>query len=160
MFDTVENIKLLSSYKSASKPSASVEERKSNGFIFRISGEAQYTFHDRSFYVREGEMIFLPLGSSYNYVSYPENESTYVSINFFGDIVNAQPCKYDMGNFSSLDFVYSHFSSLLKIGNAADKYKCLSVFYEILSYLSNVEHTEYQDKHKKNINSENSDDEN
>jgi len=151
MFDCFDNLKLLSSYNGASKPNSSVENRKSSGFLFRISGEAEYIFTDRTMQVKAGEMIFVPQGCSYSFASYPANESHYVSINFIADIENPRPEVYIMENFASLDFILNHFTKVWKMGNSSDKYKCISIFYELLAYLSNFEHAEYSDKHKKNV---------
>lgn len=151
MFDTLENLNIVSSYVGESKVRATVENRKRNGFIFKTQGATEYTFGDRVLRVGEGEMLFVPCGISYSYSSYPENQTSYVSVNFDADVDNPIPTVYNMENFHSLDFVYNHFSSAWKMGSSADKYKCISVFYEILSFLSGVEHAEYQDKHKKKI---------
>ena len=151
MFDDFDNLRILSSHKGPSKPNSNVENRKSSGFLFRISGEAEYVFTDRTIRVKAGEMFFVPQGSSYLFTSYPANESHYVSINFIADIENPRPEVYSMDNFSSLDFVCNHLTEAWKMGNSADKYKCISIFYELLAYLSNLEHAEYSDKHKKNV---------
>lgn len=150
MFDTFENFKLLSSYNGFSKPHATIENRKSNAFLFRISGSVDYNVGGKTLRVNEGDMIFIPRGSTYSYLSLSE-DCAYVSLNFLADIVSPVPTVYNMENFSLIDYIYNHFAEAWKKGNSSDKYKCHAIFYELLSYLSNIEHAQYSDSRKKDI---------
>ena len=71
-----------------------------------------------------------------------------MSINFHADLSEAKPTVYSLKDFPEADYMCSHFSDLWKLGNQADKYKCLSMFYNLLSYISNIENLNYSDKRK------------
>lgn len=148
MFDNIENIKLVSCNQGTAKPYIKVENRKTNAFIFRTSGSGEYDFQGKYLTVNLGEMIFVPMGSSYEFRTVSAEECTYMNINFSGEVDSAKPTVYLMDNFSEAEHICSHFPSLWKFGNPSDKYKCYSMFYSILSYVSNAENLDYSYKKK------------
>ena len=147
MLEKIDNVKLLSSYKGFSKLSAKVDNRKSNAFILRIKGNVTYSFENRVVETREGDIVFLPKGSSYAYETTSEYQSEYTSINFDADIENPHVMKFSSEGFSDYFQICHHFAETWKIGGAHEKYKCLSMFYSLLSYLSFLEHIEYRNLH-------------
>ncbi|MBQ9976938.1 MAG: helix-turn-helix transcriptional regulator [Clostridia bacterium] len=151
MFDNVENVKLVSSYKGVSKLQGTVENRKSNGFIFKLNGYGEYDFGDRALRVGEGEVLFLPKGACYNYRNVCDGEPHYMSINFLADITEARPTVLSLDGFAELDYMTSHFADMLKLGGAADRYKCMAMLYNLLAHASGIEHASYSDKHKSKV---------
>lgn len=148
MFDNAENLKLLSSFKGISKASSRTSVRKNNSFIFRISGTASYIFADQTITTNDGDMIFIPKGSAYGFQTDPKNECRYTSINFEANLTDPKPALYSLENFSEANYICNHFSDLWNFGNQSEKYKCISLFYSLLSYISNIEHLDYSDKKK------------
>ena len=67
MFGNIENLKIISVLHRTSKPFGKVESRKANSFSIRVSGSIKYSFEGKELLVNEGEMIFLPKGSRYEY---------------------------------------------------------------------------------------------
>ena len=151
MLENFSNVKLLSSYKGLTKLSGKVENRKSNAFIIRMKGSVMYHMDGRSFEVGAGSIIFSPKGASYEYETSEENRSEYMSINFEADIDKPRFTVFDSEGFSDYLDICNHFTDLWKIGGVHERYKCLSMFYSLLSYLSFVEHSEYRDTHKTKI---------
>ena len=147
MIGNVENVKILSSFHKKSKPYGKIQSRKSHGFIFRIRGDAEYFFDGKSFKVGPGEMVFLPKGSSYEYVTNQESPTLYTSINFEADIENPKVALYSLKDFSGANDIMQSFSDIWKFGSQADRYKCLSNFYTLLSYISRLENSR-SDKNK------------
>ena len=151
MFDNMENLTLVSSYNGISKPYNKVQSRKTNAFIFRTNGAGEFAFGNETITVHKGEMIFIPQGSSYEFRVVSEEECKYTSIAFYADLTDAKPTLYSIGDFPDTDYIINHFSNLWKIGSQADKYKCISMFYSLLAYISNTEHQTYAEKSKFNI---------
>lgn len=148
MFDYMENLKIISSFHQAGKPFGKIESRKSHGFIFKIKGYADYVFEDKSLRVNEGEMIFLPKGSSYKYTTYTQKGNLYTSINFEAYFDNREIGVYSLDNFYGVSYITQSFSELWKFGDLSDKYKCISIFYDLMSYISRIEYLRSLDKRK------------
>ena len=148
MFDNIENLKLISCKQGTAKPYIKVDTRKTHAFIFRIGGAGVCDFNGRYIEVKVGEMIFVPQGSSYEFKTLGNEECTYMNINFTANLENTKPTLYSVDDFSETEHICSHFPTLWKFGNPSDKHKCYSMFYEILSYVSNVENSNYSYKKK------------
>lgn len=151
MFENIDNLKLISSFHGISKPYNIVKSRKHNTFLFRTSGNAVFKFSDKTLYSNEGEVIFVPQGASYEFKTIHGTECRYTSINFEAELKNATPKVYSLENFSDADYMRNRFPELLKLGTQSDKFKCLSLFYSFLSYISNIDNLEYSDKKKYKI---------
>ncbi len=136
----IENLKIISSSRLESKPYGKIQSRASHGFLFKIQGVSEYSIDGDTVRVNAGEMVFLPRGSSYEYNTHGVNGNLYTSINFLADVENPSIRVYSMENFYRLNYVYQSFSEMWRFGSPADKYACMSVFYDLLSYISKIEH--------------------
>ncbi len=148
MFGDMENLKIMSSFHKESKPFNKIKCRATHGFIFKIKGYAEFTFPDRKIRVNEGEMIFLPQGSVYEATTYSHGENLYTSINFCADMENPSVSVYPFENFPAANYICRNFSEHWKFGTFSDKCKCLSVFYDFVSYISRIEHSSSEDERK------------
>lgn len=151
MFYNMENLKIVSSFHTESKNFGKIENRQTHGFIIKIKGHTDYVIKGETIGISEGEMIFLPKGSCYEYRSDPTNENTYTSINFQADLKNPEISVYSIADFYDVDFLYQSFSEFWRFGNSSDKYKCLSVFYDLVSYILKIESMESSQKRKSNL---------
>ncbi len=151
MFDNMENLKIISSFHKQSKVFGKVENRQTHGFIIKIKGHTDYIIKGGNIGISEGELIFLPKGSCYEYKSDPNQENTYTSINFQAELENPQIGVYSVADFYDAEFLYQSFSELWRFGNSSDKYKCMSVFYNLISYISKIEHMESSQKRKSGL---------
>ena len=142
MTEAIDALKIISTARHTSKAYGKIQNRATHGFIFKISGETEYHINGRTLYLHEGEMIFLPKGSSYEYRSTPENESLYTSINFVGDIPITECKIYSVSNFYRINYIHHSISELWKFGAQSDIYACMAVFYDLLSYVSRTENNE------------------
>ena len=145
MIGLIENINIISSFHANSNPYRKIQNRKSHGFIFKIDGVAEYDFGDKHFSLSGGQVIFLPQGANYEYTS---KGGLYTSINFYADVENPEPCVFPLEDFYNTNFIFESFSNLWTFGSMHDKYKCISVFYDFLSYLARLEHLSSLDKNK------------
>lgn len=147
----IENPKIISSFQNKNHPYRKIHNRATHGFIFKISGRSRYIFDGREIILSKGEMIFIPQGSSYEYETIGDEGGIYTSINFLADIESPEVSVYPMENFYRLGYINQSFSELWRSGTTSDKYTCMSVFYELLSYISNLESATNSEKKKYEI---------
>ena len=140
MLGYIDNVKIISSFQNRSKPYGKIQSRATHGFLLKIKGFAEYFIDGKSVRVNEGELIFLPKGASYEYVTSQGEDNLYTSVNFEADIENPEVMVYSLADFKSANYMLRGFSEMWKFGTEADKYKCLSDFYDLLSYISRLEH--------------------
>lgn len=148
MFNTMENLKLISSSQGTSKGTFRLEGKKTHGFVFRTNGSATFILDDKKLITNTNDMIFLPKGSSYEFFPGTETECRYSAINFEADMTNPKPMVYSLEGFPEASYIFSHFPNLWKFGNHSDRYKCFSLFYTLLAYISNTENLDYSVKRK------------
>lgn len=148
MFDNIENLKIISSLRGVSKRFNKIENRKTNSFIIRVEGEVEYNFYNEKFHVSQGEMIFLPEGISYEYKALSDEPSVYIAINFLWDATLDKPRVYSLEDFCDMEYISNHYAHLWNLGTQAEKYKCISVFYNLLSYISVIESSSYSERRK------------
>ena len=151
MFDAMENIKIISSYTAVTSPCGKTKNRKYNTFIYRTSGANCMDFGDRQITVRKGEMIFLPQGCSYEFRVVPGEECRYISISFEANLTDPRPTLYSLEHFPEAAHIFSYISSVWKVGSVPEKYKCLSLFYALLTHVSGIEHMNYAYKKKADL---------
>lgn len=148
MFDNIENFSILSASRGISKKSPSLLARPEHTFLYRPSGSAQYAFEDNTIISNKYDLVFLPKGYKYYFSVSDIDECWYSSIDFSADIPNAKPVKFTLGNFAEAEYIFSHFPVLWNFGNPSEKYKCHSMFYNLLAYISYMENLEYSNKKK------------
>lgn len=146
MLGSIEEVNIISSFHSQSKAYRKIQNRNSHGFIFRIKGSAEYNFGDKIISMKEGTVLFVPQGANYEYITSPEN--LYTSINFYAKVENPTPTLYSLADFYHTSFIFENFSELWRMSTLSDKYKCISVFYDFLSYIARIEHLNNLDKNK------------
>ncbi len=145
MFGYVEDAKIISSFQKASKLHAVVESRASHAFIFRLTGEAKYYFDGKTLTVREGEVAFLPKGARYECTT---KDSIYMSINFSAAMENPKIFSFSLESFHGTNYAIESFTELWNFGGDEGKYKCLSIFYDLLSYIARLENMKKIEKKK------------
>lgn len=137
--ESIENIKIISSFKGNSKTSKSTITKKTNAFYFRTAGTGIYIINNKQYTTKQNEMLFIPKGTTYKFICDESSECRYMSINFDAEIKDAQPRVFSVENFTDKEYMYSHFPNMWKLGNTSEKYKCISMFYSLLSYIANIE---------------------
>jgi AraC-like DNA-binding protein len=148
MLEHMEDLQIVSSFKSQTKPFGKKQGRPYHGFIFKIKGATEYYFEDRTVTLKEGEVIFLPRGAIYSYASVPSEKNLYMSINFQARIKDPMIRVYSLEYFHGATYLLENFSQLWKFGTSVDRYQCLSVFYDLLSYLARIEQEKDLNKEK------------
>ena len=149
MFTNIENLKIDTIHKGeAKKRHSEVISRKSHAFILRTTGVVSYTFENARFEVHPGDIMFMPKGSAYVYDTLTENSCEYISINFSADLENPVPSLYSFVNFKDADEFVNHIADMWKFGGRQEHYRCYAIFYNLLSYIENLQKQNYSDKNK------------
>ena len=148
MFENIENLKLVSASSGKSPQSRRARVRTLSGFIFRTAGETRYTFGNKAFHLKTGQLIFIPKDIRYDFEIISEEASSYTLLSVEENFTNPEPRVFTLENFPDAAFIMSHFPELWNFGTVAEKYKALSIFYNLLSYLANAESSDYSLKKK------------
>lgn len=145
MIDGIENLKIEDVYTGVSKKSWTVTCRKGSSFIFRLSGGVCYHFADKSITVNAGEFIFLPHGSTYD-ATLIGAESEFIAIRIQADLTVYQLKSYPTDGFLDAEELTSSIADLWRHGGKSEQYRCYSLVYSVLAYVSGLENMEYTDK--------------
>ncbi|MBQ7333496.1 MAG: helix-turn-helix transcriptional regulator [Clostridia bacterium] len=148
MLNYIDDLKIVSSFHKTSKLYGKVENRLTHGFIFRTKGAAEYFFDNKKLTVDESEFIFLPKGMKYEYRTVSNEANFYTSINFEASFVNPSVEVYPIANFHGANYVTESFSELFKFGTQSDKCKCLSILYDLISYILRLDTLKAEEKNK------------
>ena len=148
MFENIENLKFDSAVHKVSKAYASVRCRKKHSFNIRVTGTMCYDFGDRTLTVNGGEMIFIPRGSTYTYRVVSDIDSVCTVLNFDGDLDLPEPVCVPLKDFYAYGILSSNFVDMWRFGGSADRYRCIALFYDLLSYLSAWEGSDYSERRK------------
>ena len=145
MFTDMENLKLIDIMRRPASKRREFKGRLYHGFVFKISGESIYYFKNKELIHKAGELLFIPKGEIYNLRCLCQN-SEYLLINFDADIKDAKVTKYSLDTFFEADYLYENLEKLWIFGDVSGKYKCLSKFYEIISFVSHKHDTDFAAK--------------
>lgn len=148
MFENMDNLKLIGALQGIGSIYNIYRNRPSHAFVFRLTGAASYKFADRIITHSEGEMLFIPEGSSYDVRQISEGESQYALINFEADIPNAVPGIYAMEHVMDARHTFATLYRLWLFPNQAGIYKCYSIFYDILSHVAAMDNADYSAQQK------------
>lgn len=152
MFKDIENLKIITITSGTAKHNHTfVQKRKYNSFILRLSGCTRYSFDGFHVDLHPGEIVFLPKGSQYEFNVLTDEPCNYISISFDADTEGAVPASYSFDGYQDADEFINDLYSLWNFGNKSEKYRCYSIFYNLLSYLEELENQDYVDKGKFSI---------
>ena len=139
MFENIENLKLLNVVEGVSIKQGMYTNRVSHAFVYKCTGASVYHFGGRTLELRAGEVLFIPKGSSYTVRRTSDEESNYVLINFDGVFFETVPGVYSLEGFLEEGLLQTGLARLWLFGAAAERYRCISVFYSLLSFLAKKE---------------------
>jgi len=135
MFQNIENLKLLRIVHVTTAPYPVQMNRRDHVILLKIHGDSSYHFENQVLRVSEGNLVFVPKG--FSYTATPESPSGEgLAIVFDAAIENAVPQVYSLEGYPDLKYLYDHLDQMWLFQNQADQYKCYSIFYNLLSFLS------------------------
>lgn len=144
MLQTIENLKLVSVLQGLSALNRIYTCRPSHAFVFKISGESVYTFSDGTVRLSRGEMLFIPEGETYTVSRTCREASRFVLINFHGETDLCRPMKYRLDDRLDFSHLCARLCKCCVQDTASDRYKTLSLFYEILACVAEGEVPPYR----------------
>jgi len=137
MLDHMENIKIVSSLRRPARPYVKVPFRKTHSLFIRVRGSMEYSFPDQKLTVPEGNLVFIPKGSCYEARLLSGADPLYMAIHFVADSTEPlKPFCCSLGDFPDREYLINCFADMWSFGTPAEKYKCYSLFYSLLYYLS------------------------
>ena len=139
MFDDIKNFSILGAIREISAKNPSLLTRPQHTFLYRPRGSAQYTFDDSIITSNKYDLVFLPKGCKYFFSISDIDECWCSLITFEADIPDAKPIKFSLENFADAEYIFSRFPALWNFGNQSDRFKCLSEFFEFLSFIMRTE---------------------
>ena len=142
MINNIENLKLLDIINGMSVSQRTFENRFSHAFVFKINGESIYNFDNNILRLKQDEVLFVPKGSSY-VVNRISDKSEYVLINFDADVPSPSPAVYSIQGYPNQTYIYENLAKLWLIGGECEKYKCYSMFYNILAFILSKDKPQY-----------------
>lgn len=147
----IKNINLISAFYRISASSKLFENRASHAFVYKISGETLYTFHDKKILLSQGEILFIPKGESYSVKRTCPGESRYALINFDADIENPIPFLYPLSEGTHYSFLFDKIIKTWIFESSANLYNRFSLFYKLLFSLSEPDELAYYNIQKKQL---------
>ena len=151
MFSNIENLKIVNAFYGNSSLQKDFYNRQTHGFVFKVNGESLYKFKNKETILAENDILFIPQGENYSVKRLSNKESRYALINFTADLNNPSPKTYRLENFSDIAFIFDKLIKLWLFQNTPNHYRSLSLFYEILSYISMADQHNYCGIKKKSI---------
>ena len=145
MFDNIEKLELLDVLCVESGKNKFYNDRFSHAFVFKSDGCTKYNFNGKTFTLSENELLFIPKGSSYEADEVIHGKS--IVINFNADIKASLPKIYYTDGFSQKNTVLERLINLWLFGDSSEHYKCFSIFYDILAFVTKIESSQYTYKH-------------
>lgn len=122
----------------------SITNRSSHAFVFKLSGRTIYKFGQETTFLEQGEMIFIPKGTTYSFRSDFPGNNRYAAINFLGEVPFDRPVIFSPERYGDFSHVYSQLGKFQVVETSADKYGMLALFYRLLAQISKNERSEYK----------------
>lgn len=143
MFENIRNIQIVNIKNSISSPGA-IKSSTNIRHVFSIvtKGMASYNFGGKVIVTKPNELLFKPMGTSYSLKVLSNIPFTSTFISFEAEISDAKPMLFSVEEFDRLLYISTRMPREWVIGESYEKYRCISAFYELLSYISQKESSE------------------
>ena len=142
MFQRIENLKLLRIVHVTASAQPVQINRRDHIFLLKMRGQSAFHFPNQVLHLQEGDLLYVPKGYSYTAIpTSPTGEA--VAIAFEADIPDAAPQVHSLEGYPDLQYLYENLDQMWLFQNRADCYKCYSIFYSLLAFLSTKIATQY-----------------
>lgn len=132
MKENIEDLKLISVLQCISAPIKEYKDRFSHALVFRRTGNIVYDFDGRHVPLDEGQIMFIPKGTTFTVRQITPGISRYTVVNFLGDFPVREPRKCVAADLPGL---YQRLDKCCALDPQRDRFALLSHFYEILAQL-------------------------
>lgn len=145
MLDNLTNIQIVGVVHGNSTEQATVSNRPSHTFIYKLNGESIYYLRNTPVYLRAGDVLYIPEGESYSFRKTSEGESIYYLVNFHCDtkatekpMCFSSPLPTPMEPiFRQMELLWNHAQ------NPSNRYRLYSLFYHLMHVLLQVREKKY-----------------
>lgn len=151
MFENMENFELLSVVNCTSLKKGLFKERQSHAFLYKINGATNFDFTFTQLLLGEGEIIFIPKGSTYTVTLQTEDVSRFITVNFNANIKDPKPCVYNLKNYLDCAHIFPKLEKMWIFGTSIDKHKCMSMIYDVMYNIAKFENLPYINSEKAKI---------
>lgn len=137
MEKTNDGLFFVSLVKKFSMPKPRVKNgRITNGLLYRMSGTTSYEFSDKTIVLTAGNILFLPKGGEYNIHLLSREGSFFYGMNFEGNGFLTKPRLFTEFNRENMTEKFEMLYRLqTQTDNAAKRFQCQSIMYDIFSEL-------------------------
>ena len=145
MTEHIKSPEIINILGGISTSRATIENRPSHSFYYKVNGESIYYFYDGKIRISAGNILYIPQNETYNFEKISDGDSRYILINFYADIpLGTRPKLF---SFSGGDSFYSIFkqmeTSAISDGGIAGKFELMSLFFHLLALISQKEKIAY-----------------
>lgn len=144
MIEHIENPELLNIIQGICPRHMVYTNRPSHALVFKLNGESTYAFADRTITLSQGGVLFIPRGASYVTNQLTPGVSRYICVNFHASPPDPQPQLFRMQDGADFTRLYSQLCRCRVLDTAADRYRALSLFYEVLSLICEKDRAAYK----------------
>lgn len=131
----IPNVRLRRVVRGTSSIEATKKNRKNHLLLLKASGKIYYYIEDQVEYLKSGDVIFLPEGTSYSVKGI--SAGTYIAVSFQTDHMDAPPCKLWIPDAKE------RFEKLYTASQKQDSLTLLSLFFDLLHRLSLADRYSY-----------------
>ena len=153
MVENIKSPKIINVISGLSTSHAIINNRPSHSLYYKINGESVYSFYDGDICISAGDILYIPQNETYSFRKTSGGDSKYILVNFYADIPKSVRPK--LFSFSGTDSFYSIYAQMqncaLSQGEISSEFELLSLFYRLLSAISqkgNIAYTTSQQKGK------------
>lgn len=151
MFVNMENLKVMSALYGISAINKHFLSRPYHALVFKIDGQSVYTFGEEIITLSQGQVLFIPQGSTYTVSRLSSEESHYALINFSATLPNCQPTLFPCGSFHDFRYIIDRLIKVLLFDSPSGTFESLSLFYRVIAELYQHKRNAYSDPDKKQL---------
>lgn len=139
MFDSMDGLKLVSVYEGDSSIHRTFLNKPYHVLVYKHSGVSAYQFSDRRVVLSEGEILYIPKGSSYSVTLLSQGESRYITIFFDAELPALPATLLSLPEILDPTLFFRTMLRRWLFGVDPGHFLCYAMFYELLAHLREPE---------------------
>ncbi len=146
-----KNIDIVGVISGLSTKNATITNRHSNTFIYKIDGESVYYLRGEEVHLSPKTLLFIPENETYSFKKISEGDSRYCLINFHAEMkTETVPTLFkNLGGVNALQ-IFRQMEHLLLSRGKIGQLECMALFYSFLVALAKSDEIPYTTKFQKN----------
>lgn len=146
-----KNIDIVGVISGLSTKNATITNRHSHTFIYKIDGESLYLLRGKEVHLSPKTLLFIPENETYSFRKISKGDSRYCLINFHADIkTETFPTLFK--NLAGVNVlrIFKQMEQSLLLGREIGHLECMSLFYSFLARLAKISELPYTTSLQKN----------